>query len=140
MAEQHETIAQRIRALTAYELSSMASGWMNNDEARAFYEGVRDGYVDAIEYAEGKPDDDATHEIADGAPDIYNHTRMLEAIGTGAYLQKSDLASGDEDMLTLAAYVLYDLATDLLYHLGEFYDETAAELDDDANDDDDEEA
>lgn len=132
----YKAIAERIRALGVYSLANMCEGAIDNDEARAFYEGIRDGYAEAIEYAEGKPDDDATHEIADGAPDIYNHVRMLEAIGTGAYLEKSELATGNEDMLTLAAYVLYDLAQDLLYHLGEFYDETAEELDDDTEDED----
>lgn len=128
-------IAARIRGLSAAHLANMASGRMDNDEARGFYESIRDSYVEAIEYAEGKPDDDATHEIADGAPDIYNHTRMMEAIGTGAYLYRSDLATGEEDMLTLAGFVLYDLAGDLLYHLGEFYDETAEEIDDDEDED-----
>lgn len=114
----------------------IADGQVSNDEARSFYEHIRDGYAEAIEWAEGKPDEDAVTEIADGAPSIYNWTRMMEAIGTGAYLEPSDLASGEEDMVTLAGYVLYELAERVLYELGERYDEIAEELDDDAEDED----
>jgi hypothetical protein len=116
---QYDTEAANIVAAeTAYGIANDAESGCSNAEAALFYEHIRDALAEAIDYALGdRPTDDALDEIADGAPDVYNYTRMMEAIGTGAYLDKSDLANGDEDMVTLAGYVLYDLARTVINNL-----------------------
>lgn len=123
-----------IGELSAYALANLAEGACDNEQARDFYTSTRDAWVEAVEYAtepggswaladlvrmaEGYSLPAAVEtmmdEVADGAPGVYNFTRMMEAIGTGAYLDTSDLATGDEDMVTLAGYVLYDLARTLI--------------------------
>jgi hypothetical protein len=103
--------AQTVADMSAWHVASHADSGTNNAEAIAFWEGVRDSLAEAIDYAEGDaPDDDALAEIADNAPDVYNHTRMMEAIGTGEYLNASEFATGGEDMVTLAGFVLYEAA------------------------------
>ncbi|MFD5864370.1 hypothetical protein ACFWGP_05425 [Agromyces sp. NPDC127015] len=131
IVKKFEKVAERIGELTAYALANTVESACEGGEARAFFEGIGDSYAEAIIYAEGKPDDDAEHEIADGAPDIYNHTRMMQLVETRAYLDTSDLATGNEDIVTLAGYVLYDLAREVVAHLAELFDEYADEIDDD---------
>jgi hypothetical protein len=128
----YENIATAVRNLTPYAIANMDQARMDNDEARAYYEQIRDDYAQAIEDEEGKPDEERTQEIADGAPDVYNYTRMQEAIGTGAYLDESEIASGGESMIQLAGYVLYEQAQRILYRLDELY----TELDDAEPDED----
>lgn len=121
----HGMIAEDVRELSAYAVANMGEGATENDEARAFYEGVRDAYAEAIEYAEGKPSRDAEAEIADGAPSVYNYERMMQLVGTRSYLTAPEIADGGEDILTLAGYALYELARDVIAALAEYYDERA---------------
>lgn len=121
----HERIAAEIRAMHVNLIANMGDGYTDNAEAIAFFEGIREGYAEAIEYAEGKPGDDAEHEIADGAPSVYNHRRMDELIGTRAWAREPELASGGEDILTLAGIVLYELASEVVGGLATYYDEHA---------------
>lgn len=104
--------AQTIGAVSVYALANKVDHHCSNDETRAFYENLRDALAEEVDYYAGgeRPDDDRLSEIADSAFDVYKYTRMLEVIGTGAYLDTSNLATGDEDMVTLAGYLLYDLA------------------------------
>jgi hypothetical protein len=119
----YQEIAAAVRNLTPHAIANMGRGRIDNDEARAYYEQIRDDFAQAIEDEEGKPDEGRQQEIADAAPDVYNYTLMQEAIGTGAYLDESEIASGGESMVTLAGYVLYELAQRILYDLDEMYTE-----------------
>ena len=48
--------------------------------------------------------------IADSAPDVYNYTRMMEAIGTGCYMDECPFGCNDHNMIDLAGHVLYEVA------------------------------
>jgi len=125
--ELHERIAKAIREIEVYELADLADVAIDNREAREFLTTIRDEYADAID-EEGQPDDDQAHQIADGAPSIWNHERMLQLVGTRTYLEEPELATGGEDILTLAGYVLYEVARRLVAALNERYDELADKL------------
>jgi len=116
MATDYTTPAARyVASLATSQVAHHGRGSTDNAEARAFFDSLRDSLAAAIEWADGsRPGENALAEICDDAPSPYNWTRMMEAIGTGAYLRTSDLATGDEDMVTLAGYVLYELARDIV--------------------------
>lgn len=124
-------ILEAVNGRSAYSLANDAESACDNPEAVAFFEGIRDGYAEAVQYAgDVVPSDaQACDEIADGAPDIYNHTRMLELVGTRAYLDTPELATGNEDILTLAGYALYGIARLVIDSLVETATEYAAEHD-----------
>lgn len=71
---------------------------------------------DFAEWLNDSADDDGElHEIADGAPSIYNYTRMLQLTDLAAWQEDiSHLTGGDEDMITLAGYALYEVARNLI--------------------------
>lgn len=131
-----EHVVAGIETQTAYGLANDVKHACSTEEAAAFYTHVRDCYAEALKDGRGTIDlnggcvyldDDAINEIADGAPDAYNYTRMMEAIGTGAYLDESELVSDREDMVTLAGYVLCELASAVLSALDEIASGLVAE-------------
>ncbi len=119
----HKRIAADIRDMSTYLIANLGDAHADNDEAVAFLDGIREAYAEAVEYAEGKPSDDAEHEISDGAPSIYNHTRMMQLVGTCAWDRTPEHASGGEDMVTLAGIILYELASEIVAGLAAYYDE-----------------
>lgn len=88
----------------------------NTAESHQFYENIRDALINVID-EDGNITDDQRDEIADGAPSIWNVTRMREVIGTSAYLDEPELGDGGEDILTIAGYVLYSLAQSVVDRL-----------------------
>lgn len=77
---------------------------------------VEDSFIEAVEYdrfpAEGDEwPSDVVHEIADGCVPVYTHDRWVTFVDLAAYQEDvSELAGGGEDMTTLAAYALYQIA------------------------------
>jgi len=122
-----QAVVAQIRALTATELSQMGDSACDNDEAAELYLRIRDEYADVVEELGDKPSDDRIAEIADASPSIWISTKMLELIGTQCYLDSPDLATGNEDILTLAGYALYEMAQLVLYKLTELHDELVAD-------------
>lgn len=117
-------LAEALEAINGHSvhmLANMADGsYADNDEAVSFLTRVRDAFTEAAEWAEGVPDDEAEHEGADGAVPVYNHDRMMALVGTRAYIGVDvEYASGGEDILTLAGYVLYEVARGLWVALTE---------------------
>jgi hypothetical protein len=110
---QYETkAAQAVGDLTTYAVANLANANAKNDEALIFWDSLRDALAEAIDYAGGqRPDDDTIAEIADNAPDVYNDTRMMEALGTGCYLEECPFGCYTHDnMVTFAGHVLVETA------------------------------
>jgi hypothetical protein len=117
-----------LKELTVWQLSRMAGTSADPDAPNSaggkFLTAVRDTYVEHVEY-KGEDFDpsedigDVAHEIADGAPDVYTHTRWMEFVDIAAYHEDiSDLMPETGDDLTKAAGVaLYMIAERLVYAL-----------------------
>jgi hypothetical protein len=117
-----------IKELTSWQLARMADSAEPDDALDSagakFLTAVRDAYVEHVEY-KGEDFDpsedigDVAHEIADGAPDVYTHTRWMEFVDIAAYHEDiSDLMPETGDDLTKAAGVaLYMIAERLVYAL-----------------------
>lgn len=68
---------------------------------------------DAVNDYDECPDDDAIHEIADGAPDVYTHKRWQEFVDLAAYSEDlSEWGPIDPDDLerAVAGVALYQIA------------------------------
>lgn len=116
MSDYTTPLAKQVAELSSYTIAEHAGTSLNNDEAHAFVESIRDNLAEAIEYNKGAwPSDGTLTEIQDDAPDIYNVTRMMELLGTGAYARDvSEYAGMYDDIITLAGYALYDEAADIV--------------------------
>jgi len=123
----HTSAIERIDNLSAFEISELVECGMDNREALAFINNVRDGLVNELGTAprdlEGEAFEEALRSLASEAPDVMTHTRMLEAIGTGCHNVSSELTSGETTMVELAGYVLYEQAREIHDKLLELYKE-----------------
>lgn len=137
--------------LTAYRLASEA-GCASPDSptspGAAMLESVRGDLLERIEYAVdgdeiGTADDlndwanDARHEIADNAPDVYTYQRWQEFLDLAAWEVEDDaaeLCGDDAPMTDLAGVCLYLIAETLVGALVEIVAEAWEELDDDDDD------
>jgi hypothetical protein len=116
MTTLQEHIRDALAPIEPWVMAESANHTDTNDESHRFYENIRDAVIDAVD-EDGELSDEATDEIADNAPSIWNKTRMLEVIGTQSYFDEPDLGDGNESVLTVAGYVLYQLARDVVYFL-----------------------
>ena len=115
----------RIEDYSAFELASKAESYTPDslDSAGAkFLTSVRDSVVEAINSGTIALDDsadnsDTTHEIADGAPDVYTHTRWVEFVDLGAYREEPETGEWPSDLFDLAGAALYQIAERLIYAL-----------------------
>lgn len=117
-----EHIRDALAPIEPWVMASSVDHADDNPESHRFYENIRDAVIDAID-EDGQINQDEADEIADQAPSIWNHTRMLEVIGTQAYFDKPEFGDGSEDILTTAGYVLYSLAQRVVDRLVERIDE-----------------
>jgi hypothetical protein len=90
---------------------------------------VRDGVIEAIEYAPDARDyDDQISEIADSAPDVYTHRLWSEFVDLGAYNEDpTELGFDGSDMEQGARVCLYIIADRLARSL---FDMVADQSDD----------
>lgn len=108
-----------------------------------FLRHVADAYDEAIDYspelADGDDEDgernDRFHELADDAPDVYNHQRWQEFTDLAAWAEVDDTDQIDGlplsgDMTEQAGQVLYAIALRLLNALHEWRAEQADEDED----------
>jgi len=133
MSAKTEAIAG-INDLSAQAIANLADGSLDGETAAPFYVGIRDSYVEALEDLDGdesEVDDDRMHEIADGAPSVYTHNAMREALDTGAWAREVESPPDVPTMANLAAVALYELARDVLTALAERYEELLSEHDGD---------
>lgn len=113
-----------IKGLTPYDLADMADVASPDNLKSAgaeFLTSIRDDVMEAWEREEFDDEDrgndgDRTHEIADAAPDIYSHRRMLELIDLAAYNEEieAELVGSDPTMIDLAGLALYQVAERLV--------------------------
>lgn len=114
-----------------------------------FLESVFDGVREALDYRLGDgqsvaeaiqdmEDSGATHEIADGAPCVYTHTRWMEFVDLCAYNEDvTELGDDGSDLTRSAGVALYIIADRLVRALLDEAQKTAdASEDDDAEEDD----
>lgn len=96
--------------LNAYELARLADcGSPDTPESpgAALLLSVQDDVNDL----DARPDDDDTHQIADGAPDVYTYKRWQEFVDLAAWQEDLDELGGTPEDLTEAAGVaLYIIA------------------------------
>lgn len=78
--------------------------------------------------------DDAFHEIADGAPDVYTYTRWREFVDLAAWQEEPETGEWPEDLTDTAGVALYQIAD----RLARAIVAELAEQDDDQDDDQDE--
>lgn len=98
----------------------------NADSAGSqFLDQVRDAFLEAVEYNEGKWDaDDGAHTIADAAVPIYTRDVWTTFVDLGAYTEDpSELGADVDDMEQAAKICLYMIAERLCYRLAELLDE-----------------
>lgn len=153
-----ELIAEFCEGVDKWEtwrLANEANVSHENEQADSFLTHVRDQLTDVLstwdvdELAEafaeqdlvGKLDyDGRLHEIADGAPDIYTHTRWLEFTGMEAWTETDDdglVASsfeGGGDMTEAIGIILYQIALRLVNRILELLQEAYDEAFEDAHD------
>lgn len=116
-----------IRALTSlnpYGLADMA-GCSQPDEGRVrrrkhwsagavLLAGVRDAVVEAIRDGSitehDRDDRGQLHEIADGAPSVYNHTRWREFTDLAAWQEDNEFGDWPDDLTEAAGIALYQIA------------------------------
>ena len=120
-----ETLAE-IRDWTVYRLANEADAGSSDfdvDGAGArFLTSVRDDVLDRVEYATADTDaddlgsaveslkEDAIHEIADAAPDVYNFTRWSEFVDLAAWQEDISEYGEPEDLTGAAGFALYMIA------------------------------
>lgn len=100
------------RARTVYRLASDAecgSPDSPTSPGARLLEHVRDSIIEAIEYdPDGRDDwDDASAEIADGAPSVYTHTKWAQFVDLGAYNEDPTELSDGSDMDANGSICLY---------------------------------
>jgi hypothetical protein len=139
-----ETLAD-IKSWTVYRLANEADAGSSDfdpDGAGArFLASVRDDVLDRVEYATTETDaddladaiealrEDAVHEIADAAPDVYTFTRWSEFVDLAAWQEDiSEYGDPAGDNLTRAAGVaLYMIAERLAVAIFETISEALAD-------------
>jgi hypothetical protein len=122
-----ETLAD-IRTWTVYRLSNEADAGSSDfdpDGAGArFLSSVRDDVLERVEYELNTADaddltdavesirEDAVHEIADAAPDVYTFTRWSEFVDLAAWQEDISELGGDlgDDLTGAAGVALYIIA------------------------------
>lgn len=119
-----------MRKLSAYELAGMAEcGNPDSTESAgaALLASVRDDVAEAIENR--RTLDDAAHEIADKAPDVYTAKRWAEFVDLAAYQEDPELGEWPENLTDAAGIALYQIAERLVSALWADHDELIAEDD-----------
>lgn len=118
--------------LNAYHLADMAGCACPDSHESAgakMLHHVRDGMIEALDY--GTPDEirdgSALHEIADGAPDVYTHTRWAEFVDLAAHQEEPELGAWPEDLTDAAGIALYQIADRLAGALLDLYEETSSD-------------
>jgi hypothetical protein len=108
---------QGIAETTAYQLATMADCFTPDSLESAgavFLTGVRDAAVEAwprVREAGGTEDrGDVLSEIADDAPDVYDHTRWQEFVDLGAYHEEPEEGEWPKDLTKAAGVALYQIA------------------------------
>jgi hypothetical protein len=123
----HASAIERLTALTHYDISRLVECGADNDEAITFIRSVRDNLVDALGDQPGDLEseefEDELRSLAQEAPDVMTHTRLLEAIGTGCHNVASDFTTDSTTMVELAGYVLLEQAREIHDKLLELYKE-----------------
>ena len=131
---------ESLNSLTAYTLAGMADSYSPDSlesVGAQFLTGIRDAVVESLLYkldqqdaeielsdiVESWRDGDDYFEVADSAPSIYNHQRMLEMVDLGAYLEDVSEFGESPDVLTAAGYALYAVARRLVDALLESVEE-----------------
>lgn len=118
-------VTKAVSNLTVWELARLADVTEPDSQSSAgaaFLRSVQDAVVESWEngafdapYIEG----DTISEIADDAPDIYNHRRMMELIDLAAYQEEiePELVGVNPTFIDLAGLALYQVAERLAYAL-----------------------
>jgi hypothetical protein len=124
----HDSAIARIKGLSFLDIASLVECAADNQEARAFIIHVREGLISELDARNGQDLEtqefrDVLQELASGAPDAWNVTRILEAIGTGCHNVSSELTTSETTIVELAGYVLYEQARDIHAKLIELYNE-----------------
>lgn len=130
--ELHRQIIDHLNQLTPRSLSSLANCYMPDSENSAgaeFLATVCDQFVDWFRYQEAVllvdgsdlgeliSDDGSDHEIADSAPNVYDHRRWAEFVDLGAYREEAELGDWDADLTRAAGQALYQIAHRLVIAL-----------------------
>jgi hypothetical protein len=111
-----EHIIATLKTITPWQMAEATHHHADNDEAMIFYRSILGDVVDALG-EDGEISEEQRDEIADGGPSLWNQTRMLELTGTRSYFDTPEIGDGQEDILTTAGYVLYQLARDVVTYL-----------------------
>lgn len=112
---------ETVEGLTAYALANMADCGCPDDLDSAGAKmliSVRDSFVECMQ--EDRLSEEIVHEIADGAPDVYTHTRWREFVDLAAYEEDiEDLSPDVSDLTACAGVALYTIAERLIHALAE---------------------
>jgi hypothetical protein len=143
-----ETLAD-IKSWTVYRLSNEADAGSSDfdpDGAGArFLASVRDDVLDRVEYATADTDadalsdaveslkEDAVHEIADAAPDVYTFTRWSEFVDLAAWQEDlSEFGETPDDLTDAAGVALYMIAERLAVAILDAITEALDDADDES--------
>lgn len=121
-----------LRGLTVWQLVRMADCGTPDGQSSAgavFLDSTRDATVEAIGYASEDgvfnrdtfEDNGGVHELADGAPDIYTHTRWAEFVDLAAWQEDTSDYGPSEDLTQAAGVALYVIADRLVRALLDEY-------------------
>lgn len=119
-----------------------------------FLYGVRDAFLEAIEWSMGTSnttptaddvrtavaaiEEDGAHEIADGAVPVYTYPRWQTFTDLAAWQEEPEAGEWPEDLTEIAGVALYQIADRLARSLATELEEWAEALESEEDDDDDE--
>ena len=123
----------RVRHLRDDDLAHMADCSYPDGAGGLFLRNVRDTVLEMVTHYGVEPaalinNDEARHEVADGAPNCYTYTRWQEFVDLGAYREDVTDFGPIENMTDAAAVALYMIAARLYDALVEMLVAAAAEM------------